>query len=205
MNREFLMWLILWQGRARFAGLVAMVAAFWLWSGAERPSILVADSGGLVGVMTETGRALSKSRGAGFVASVWLENDGDGVAQPDAAERWPGEGGRVQVIRTGLGETGPGETGLGDSGLSETGLREIVHVIGKRAAAGFDDCKAGQVVVSSVPLALTGPCEVFDPLRLRATGSLAITDKGIITAQGQAGRRIWNTPQSRRRVAQTDQ
>jgi len=166
------LWLILWQGRARFAGLVPVVFAFWLWSGAERPGVLVAGTGGLVGVMTDTGRALSKPRGAGFVASVWLENDGDGAQQADAAARWPGEG-RVQIFKTGVGE--------------------IVHVIGKRAAAGFDRCKAGQVIIASVPMTLTGPCEVFDPARLRATGSLAILDKGILTARAQSGSRIWNT------------
>jgi len=172
------LWLILWQGRARFGGPVLIIAAFWFWSGAGRPDILVADTGGLVGVMTQTGRALSKPRGAGFVASVWLENDGDGAAQPAAAARWPGnrgqEGGRVQVV--------------------QAGSREIVHVIGKRAAAGFDTCKAGQVVIASAPMALNGPCDVFDPVRLRTTGSLSISDKGITTARDLSGRRIWNTP-----------
>ena len=182
------LWLILWQGRVRIAGLVPAVFAFWLWSGAERPGVLVADTGGLVGVMTDAGRALSKPRGAGFVASVWLENDGDGgVVQTEAAARWPGEG-RVQVI--------------------ETGLVEIVHVIGKRAAAGFDNCKAGQVVIASVPMNLSGPCEVFDPARLRTTGSLAILDKEILTARRLAGARIWNPPPAHRRkraMVQSDQ
>jgi competence protein ComEC len=174
------LWLILWQGKARFAGLVPVVFAFWLWSGTERPAILVADTGGLVGVMTQQGRALSKPRGAGFVASVWLENDGDGSAQPDAAARWPGQEGRVRVI--------------------QTASREIVHITGKRAAAGFDDCKAGQVVIVSVPLELNGPCEVFDQKRLRATGSLAITDKDILSARDLSGRRIWNTRPARTRT-----
>lgn len=171
------LWLILWQGKARFAGLVPVIAAFWLWSGTERPGILVADNGGLVGVMTQQGRALSKPRGTTFAASVWLENDGDGAAQPDAAARWPGQEGRVRVIRT--------------------ASREIVHITGKVAAAGFDECKAGQVVIASVPLELTGPCEVFDQNRLRATGSLAITDKTILSARDLSGQRIWNTRPAR--------
>jgi len=173
-----MLWLILWQGRARLAGLVPALVAFLLWSGAERPGVLVADTGGLVGVMTDTGRALSKPRGAGFVASVWLENDGDGVGQPVAAMRWPGEEGRIRVFQTGVGE--------------------IVHVIGKRAAAGFDSCKNGQVIIASVPMQLSGDCDVFDPARLRTTGSLAISDKGIITARDRSGARIWNTPPARR-------
>ncbi len=166
------LWLILWQGRARLAGLVPVALAFWLWAGAERPGILVADTGALVGVMTDSGRALSKPRGSGFVASVWLENDGDGAGQEDAAARWPGDGGRLQVIKVGGGE--------------------VVHVIGKRAAARFRGCRAGQVVIASVPMQLEGGCEVFDPKRLRRTGSLAITDKGITTAAERTGQRLWN-------------
>jgi len=80
----------------------------------------------------------------------------------------------------------------------KTGAREIVHVIGKRAAAGFDECKAGQVIIASVALKLSGPCEVFDIERLRETGSLSITDGKILTARDISGRRIWNTVPKRR-------
>jgi competence protein ComEC len=180
-----MLWLIVWQGRSRIAGLVPALFAFWLWAGAERPGVLVAENGGLVGVITDTGRALSKPKGAGFVASVWLENDGDGTGQPNAAARWPGVGGRIQVI--------------------QAGKTEIVHVIGKRAAASFDACKVGQVVIVSVPIDLTGSCEVFDPARLRVTGSLAISGKKILTASEQSGQRLWNTPpEPRRRWAKYD-
>ena len=182
-----MLWLILWQGRLRFAGVIPALFAFWLWSGAERPAVLVADSGGLVGVMTDAGRALSKPRGAGFAASIWLENDGDGATQPDAAARWPGTG-------------GTGGTG-GRVQVMQVGATQIVHVIGKRAAAGFDSCKAGQVVIASVSLDLSGPCEVFDPARLRQTGSLAISDKMVLTAREQSGQRLWSPPPARRHPA----
>lgn len=167
-----MLWLILWQGRARLAGLAPAVLAFGLWATAERPAILVADSGGLVGVMTDAGRALSKPKGAGFVAGIWLENDGDGSEQARAAARWPGDAGKVRRI--------------------QAGQVEIVHVIGKRAAATVEGCTAGQVIVASVPMALDGPCEVFDPKRLRRTGSLAIGGKGIVTARDLSGWRPWN-------------
>ena len=55
-----------------------MVASFVIWSGTERPDVLISGTGTLVGVMTPQGRALSKERGAGFAARNWLENDGDG-------------------------------------------------------------------------------------------------------------------------------
>lgn len=182
-----LLWLMLWQGRARWMGVAPAAVAFALWSGAERPAVLVADTGGLVGVMTQHGRALSKPRGAGFVAANWLENDGDGGDQAVAALRWPGGQDKLRIMPVGDGQ--------------------IVHVIGKRAAATLETCTKGQVVIASVPLALNGPCDVFDPVRLRDTGSLAITAKGIVTARAVSGNRVWNTRRAykRRRVAAKSQ
>ncbi|MCE8554806.1 ComEC/Rec2 family competence protein [Ruegeria pomeroyi] len=165
------LWLVLWRGRARMAGLPVMAAAFWLWSGAERPGVLIADTGGLVGVMTDAGRALSKPRGAGFIAGVWLENDGDGADQMAAAARWPGED-MLRKIR--VGEV------------------EIVHVTGKRAAQGVRGCDGTQLIVSAVPLAVSGPCEVYDPKRLALTGALSIGPEGMESAARLAGRRLWN-------------
>ncbi len=81
---------LLWQGRARWTGFAAMVAAFFLWGQTHRPDILIADSAALVGVMTPDGRALSKDRAGGFIARNWLENDGDGKPQIAAAARWSG-------------------------------------------------------------------------------------------------------------------
>lgn len=79
--------LILWQGRLRWLGGVAMMSAFVVWAISDRPAVLIADTGGLVGVMTAEGRALSKAKGAGFVARNWLENDGDASDQFTAARR----------------------------------------------------------------------------------------------------------------------
>lgn len=173
-----MLWLMLWQGRVRVAGLIPAAFAFVLWAQADRPVVLVADTGGLVGVMTGQGRALSKPRGAGFVARNWLENDGDAADQEGAAGRWPGATGKLRMIAA------------GDT--------QIVHVIGKGGAAQIADCTQGQVVISSVALSLKGSCDVYDPKRLLKTGSLAISDRGIVTAQQRAGQRIWNTPKPRR-------
>lgn len=169
-----MLWLILWQGRARLAGLAPATLAMLLWAGAERPAVLVAGDGALVGVMTDAGRALSKPRGAGFAAANWLENDGDPAAQAEAAARWPDTGGRIRRIAA--------------------GPVRIVHVIGKRGAAGFDGCAKGEVVIASVPLAVAGPCEIFDPERLRRTGSLAIGKAGWVSANELAGARRWSRP-----------
>ncbi len=179
---------ILWQGRARWIGILPVLVALGLWTGSERPVALIADSGGLVGVMTEEGRALSKARGAGFVARAWLENDGDGAEQAYAAARWEGAAGPVRSA------TAAGVT--------------IVHVIGKRAAAQISDCMPDELVIASVTLELTGGCRVYDPAALRSTGSLALTRDGtLISARSVSGKRIWNTrmPGGRKRQARSDQ
>ncbi|MBV1925983.1 MAG: competence protein, partial [Rhodobacteraceae bacterium] len=176
-----LLWLILWQGRARWVGVLSAMLAIWLWSEADRPAVLIADNGGLVGVLTKKGRALSKPKGSGFVAKVWLENDGDGVLQDTAAQRWPESEPKIRVFKMADGE--------------------IVHLNGKRAAAGFDDCRQGQLVISSVELKLSGPCDVYDPKRLRKTGSLAIREGQLFTARSVSGDRIWNTQSVRRRTS----
>lgn len=169
-----MLWLILWQGRARWIGLAPAAIAFFLWAGTERPQILVADTGGLVGVLTDKGRALSKPRGAGFIATNWLENDGDGADQGQAARRWPGQEPKSKVHKIQFQEW------------------EVVHVIGKRAAAQFEECRANQLIVTSVPFAVSGPCEIYDPTRLKKTGSLAIDENGVVTARSRSGERRWN-------------
>jgi hypothetical protein len=83
---------------------VPLALAGALWTGGERPGVLVSDTGGLVGVMTEEGRALSRLRGDGFVAGIWLENDGDRATQEEAAARpgWVPDGAGMSIETGGL-------------------------------------------------------------------------------------------------------
>ena len=164
--------LCLWRGRGRLIGVAPMLLAFGLWAGTERPMVLISADGGLVGVMTEHGRALSKPRGAGFVAGIWLENDGDGADQPTAAARWPGQAGQLPMFET-------------------SGLR-ILHVTGKRTAAELTSCEKGEIVVSAVPLTLKGDCLLFDPARLRQTGAVALGPKGMRVTRDPAHARLWS-------------
>jgi competence protein ComEC len=164
------LWLLLWQGRLRFAGVALIILGFVQWQGAVRPALLIADTGGIVGMMTPQGRALSKPKGAGFIADNWLENDGDGVDQPAAAARW-----RVPMHIAGF---------------------EVIHLSGKRSVAAFGMCNSGQIVVSSVVLEKdVGACMVFDPQFLRTTGSIALRSvDGALemqTARQIAGTRLW--------------
>ena len=171
------LFVVLWQGRARLLGAGPVLAAFVLWSSADRPDVLIAQNGGLLGVVTDEGRALSKAKGAGFAASIWLENDGDGSNQLAASERWPDrQKGRAQRI--------------------EQGGHVFWHLAGKRAAAALEAC-SGAIVISSVALAARDDCTIFDPERLEATGALALrfTRDGEIettTAREIAGDRLWS-------------
>ena len=79
--------LALVRGPARLGGLAAVAAALVFWAATPRPAALVAPGGGIVGVMGAEGRSLSRSRGEGFTARVWLENDGDAVEQKTAGAR----------------------------------------------------------------------------------------------------------------------
>ena len=147
--------LALWRGPSRVLGLVPLCLAVALWIRADRPVLLIAGNGMLVGVMTEQGRALSRPSGAGFIAENWLENDGLGQFQAQAAGLWPGDA---------------------DNRLWRIGFAggEIVHVQGVRAGRRLQTCTADQIVVSSVDLPDLAGCRVLDPARLRRTGSIAV-------------------------------
>ncbi|MEQ9675369.1 MAG: ComEC/Rec2 family competence protein [Roseovarius indicus] len=162
--------LILWQGRLRVAGLLPVAAGFLLWWQAERPDVLISDSGTLVGVMTEEGRALSKPRGAGFVADIWLENDGDAAVQEAAHARWPD--------------------------VADTGW-PVIAVSGKRAAEALTTCRPEDWIVLTAAPVSDLPCHVFTPETLRETGAVALfrEDGKIrqVTARQVTGARLWNT------------
>ncbi|SLN17681.1 ComEC family competence protein [Roseovarius gaetbuli] len=165
--------IVLWQGRLRFVGVIPMCLAAWAWIGAERPVMLISDSGSLVGVMTDQGRALNKGRGGGFVAQNWLENDGDAAEQEAAFARWPGD------IQDQLA---------------------VKLIQGKAAARRPLDCGGAKLLVmtadpeSTVPAGLG--CDIISPATLRSTGSLALyeSEKGlrIVGARDITGVRLWN-------------
>lgn len=163
--------LILWQGRLRFVGVLPVLASVYFWAQTERPAILIADTGSLVGVMTANGRAMSKPKGAGFVARNWLENDGDGATQAEAAARWDGP---IDLAAGGL----------------------LHQVSGKRATADFDTCAKADLVVMNVTQPHDLPCRVIDLDRLRETGALALypdkTGLRIVSARDITGVRLWN-------------
>ena len=170
-------WLVLWRNNARWVGALVMVMALGVWSQTRRPEVLISESGGLVGMMTAEGRALSKQRGDGFVAGVWLENDGDNSDQETASRLWSGTDNLVRSVA------------LPDQ-------KTLFHLTGKRAVAIFSGCSEGDVVVTKQKGAVDWPCTTLDAKELQKTGAIAIRfDKGerqIISARDVSGQRLWH-------------
>ena len=167
---------VLWRGRWRLLGLAPMAAALSLWTVAERPVGLVSDTGVLIGWMGEGGRALSRPRGDGFVARIWLENDGDPASQEEAAARRGGEGWQ--------------RLSLPDGGV-------LVQLHGKSGPGrAADACRPGAILVLSESWAGSGPCVVLDAAALRETGAVALVPRGdelaLVTSRDRSGRRLWN-------------
>lgn len=171
------LWLILWPGRARLAGLLPVVVALAFWAQAPRPALLVEGEGALVGLMTPEGRSLSRARGAGFVARNWLEADGDAATQAAAATR-PG----FIPVTGGVRFVFAGETWL--------------HLTGARGAETLPAaCRDGVVIVTDrrVRGGAPGDCRLLDPWVLRRTGALAHDAAGNrVTAREISGDRLWS-------------
>ncbi|MEM9350912.1 MAG: ComEC/Rec2 family competence protein [Pseudomonadota bacterium] len=167
---------LLWRGRERWLGLVPVAMAALLWVNAERPTLLVSPSGGLVGLMGAEGRALSKGRGDGFVAASWLENDADGADQALAF-------------------------GRGDGPEITLGGVDFLHLTGKRAREAT--CGGADILILGDEPEVPLKCDVVSPQTLKATGALAYEVHGgslkIKTARDVAGRRMWNDREIRER------
>lgn len=176
--------LLLWRGGGRWYGLGVSGLAVLIWAISARPDVLIADSGGLVGVMTTDGRALSRPKGDGFVADVWLENDGDDATQETAAMR--------------------GFSGPSHARYFMIGDQSAVILRTKKGGAMFDASCADLDVVIYAPSVKDQPeypengiCEWINIQTLRQTGTIAIYDDGAdihrVNARDAAGRRLWNT------------
>jgi competence protein ComEC len=169
----------------RGTGAAVALAALIGWAGADRPPLLIAGDGGLVGLLSDRGRILSKPKGAGFVAQSWLEDDGDLTVQEEAFGR------------------GGGSAGKG-AWQGMFGGHALHHLTGKTAPD-----RAVQLCATADPgtiVVLNGDwpegadrhgCDVFDLKRLRRSGALAVRLEGdrlaITEARTSAGERPWNT------------
>jgi competence protein ComEC len=171
---------VLFTSRAgRAAGMAAMAVGLAFWSQVERPDLLIAQSGRLIGVMTEAGRVLNKPTGEGFSATSWLENDGDGAGQEEAHAR-AGFAGAKGRLRFAL----PGLVGLH---LSGRGAEEMVD----------DACAAAQLVILAKSYEGDPPtgCLFLDTKALSDRGPVALFledgDLRLVSTADTTGRRLW--------------
>ena len=167
-----LCWLAFWQGQARWVGVAPCLAALLIWGQGARPDILIGGDG-VVGVMGPDGRALSVTRGQGFLTRNWLENDGDLSGQAAAA------------ARAGFAEAPMGRIFAVGAGTG---------VILSRPEGAEAACAAHGVVVMEAGPLPRGPCLAVTPDRLRQSGTLAITigAGGIALRVTHPGRRLWS-------------
>lgn len=165
------------RGWLRLAGVPFLAGAAVLWTAVERPAVLISGDGRLVGVMTASGRALSRPKGAGFIAARWLQDDGDLADQEQAFGRGLFRGKRGQM-------------------RGEFAGRSLWHLTGKTAPERLAAvCTAGAVVVTDAVWAgpPPGDCLLFDAGRLARSGAVALgADLTVITARDTAGARLWN-------------
>ncbi|MDE9451817.1 ComEC/Rec2 family competence protein [Aliiroseovarius sp. Z3] len=165
--------------RARWMALVPFAFAGVLWSQTVRPPVLISATGGLVGVMTDQGRALSKPRGESFAALSWLENDGDPADQKTAFARagFTGTKGQMRVEVSGV---------------------TLVHLTGRGAGDRVAEvCADADLVVLSGKMTKPAPpgCVVLDRATLTEMGAVALWPDAkeirIETARARSGDRLW--------------
>ncbi|AUQ74246.1 ComEC/Rec2 family competence protein [Phaeobacter piscinae] len=169
----------LWRGRLRLLGVPVLIGGAMIWHGSPRPAVLVAPNGGIVGVLTAEGRALSRAKGHGYAAERWTENDGRLQTQEEGAELWP-------LI---AGSEAPGKSVT--AYLAATDQR-LTHVIGKAAVEAMTECTAGEVIISAKSVAPVGDCLVFDADALNRLGSVQMDAQGRwISVRDVVGTRLW--------------
>lgn len=175
-------WAIFWRGRIRLAGVLPVALGVLLWVGAERPVLLVSGDGRLAGIMGPQGRALSSSRGAGFAAESWLEDDGDLATQKIAATR--------------DGFTGPPEARAFDL----QGWRGVM-LSGKTASENLGPaCASHDIVILPAAAEPVTPrpssCLILDREVLDRSGaiSLAVHDGKLHITAARKSSRLWVGP-----------
>ena len=129
-------------------------------------------------MMGENGRVPSRAKGSGFVAGIWLKNDGNPVVQDIAAARggYDVSGREARVV---------------------LGAWKILQVSGKTSLSALAGCGGADILIATVEDQIDRPCQVFDIIALRNTGSHALKvlengDLKITTASDVAGNRPWN-------------
>lgn len=170
--------LVLWRGRLRFIALIPVTFTFALWFQTERPNMLVTDNGRLVGVMHGQNRALNRTKGNGFAARAWLENDGDSANQQIAAAR-------LKFAK--------------DDWVLPLGDRKVAYVWSKSASTALLEQKCAKVDVLIAPNSsdkIPGGCHVIGKTAFSKQGAVSLREINgtlkIQSARQWSGERLWN-------------
>ncbi|WP_097070877.1 ComEC/Rec2 family competence protein [Rhodobacter maris] len=169
---------VLARGGLRACAVIMLALSVAGWALAPRPALLIAPEGALVGLMTPSGRALSKAAPV-YTAEGWLVADGDTATPEEAAER-------------------PGFVGPRGRRQAEWQGHALVHLTGKGAPAALPEaCRASALVVidKPAPVDFTGACTLYDSRSLARSGALAFDVAGRMrSVTTEAGNRLWTRP-----------
>lgn len=174
------LWLCIWRGRVRWAGVAGLLAGLATLGLVEPPDILINGNGRLIAVRMADGQyGLSTVRAEKFAARIWMEETGGA-----AMRRWP-------------------DTVSADGMLScdligcvyRAGRRSVMLIQDERALA--EDCMAGAIVVSAVPVrrACRYAGTVIDRFDVWRNGAHALWLRKdgveVISARQAQGERLW--------------
>ena len=185
------LWLCIWQGRVRWAGIAGLAAGFATMVLPDPPDVLINGNGRLIAVrMADGGYSVSTLRAERFAAKIWLEETGGEAMQP-----WPktvSADGRLSCDLIGC--------------VYRVGPRRVALVQDERALA--DDCMPGAVVVSAVPVRRNCRAAhmVVDRFDLWRDGAHALwlrtTGVEVASVRTARGDRLWtHGPPARRAPA----
>ncbi|MEN6543755.1 ComEC/Rec2 family competence protein [Parvibaculum sp.] len=175
------LWLSLWRGSWRFAGIAPMALALALWGSPARPDLLIAPDGRLAALRGKDGLLHLTAKRSSYAASQWLRHDGDTREPSDAV--------------------GSPYQGCDSAGCiwHEPGRPLVAFSEGPEALG--DDCVRADVVISMVPVArqIRATCHarlVVDRFDLWRGGAIAIYygSDGTMrmeTSREARGRRPW--------------
>jgi competence protein ComEC len=171
-----LIWLCLWRGRPRLAGLAPMLVALWLALAARPPDVLVSADARLVAARTATGVLLFRApRAASYTLASWRPV-------------WPGGGFLT------LDPAAPPPGAVCDTAGCALARPGVFIVLGPPAG----DCGTLQLVISPEPL--RGACRapgrlVIDRFTVWRQGAVAVwfTRRGpeLLTDRQVQGSRPW--------------
>lgn len=174
------LWIFIWRGPWRFAGVLAIAAALMFWSArVERPDILIAPGARLVGVMGAEGRVIDHESAQGFAAKSWLRRDGDAADQVEAARR------------TGLSR----QNGIVAANVKGWEFRSIWSKSVEKPELQALCTKRSILVARHIDASLH-PCIFIGKSELRKYGAVAISILGdgphLRIANNPANRRLWS-------------